>query len=413
MKFSVARTRMPTGLSLWFPIERSLPHDPLPRIPSPKSSQSTVPIMSTHKVTQATIAKMHGVSRQAVGYALGLYTNSSIKLSRETRERIIRTAEELDYRPNRLAQIICGRRSEVIGVVNFGGITQMSVQNARSIAREIQDAGFQLMLHDVTWYAEGMLETTVRSLIDHRVEGVVLISPTDWLPSSVLDLLVRSQIPLVSCRGVHLPGIPNVESDYERETFELMSGLLDAGYRTFTFFTGRSNAGRDEPDRSPSRKRMKGFQSALEARGGTVGSLTPSGRVPQGDFFFASPLIDWSDPYHAAYQGALQLLARDPLPEVLVCANDDWAAGALRACGEKGLRVPEDLALAGHDGTVISNYGYIPITTVIQDLSALARQTITTLKTLIEKKPLPKKAWRIQIPGHIAWRASTQRVSAA
>ena len=119
------------------------------------------------KVTQSTIARIHGVSRQAVGSALGLYTNSNIKLSAKVRESIIATAKELGYRPNRFAQIISGRKSGVIGVMNFGGITQMGSQNALYAARAIQESGFQLMLYDVTWYQKGGIETvlSVRSVL--------------------------------------------------------------------------------------------------------------------------------------------------------------------------------------------------------------------------------------------------------
>jgi len=367
-------------------------------------------VMTQKKVTQASIAKLHGISRQAVGYALGLYTNSSIKLRPETQESIVRTAKALGYRPNRLAQIISGRRSGLIGVMNFGGITQMSAQNAQSVATAIQSDGYQLLLHDVTWYQGGALEAAARSLLDLRVEGIVMISPTDWLPATTLEVLRQSGTPLVSFGGVFFEGIPHVESDYESETCQMVSDLLDLRYRSFTFLTSGFGVRAPGLSESPPEKRARGFRKAIEQRGGVVREipLERNGEMPVGEIFHASETVDWNDPYHAAYMGAHQVLARKELPEVIICSNDDWAMGVLRACGDKGLRVPEDVAIAGHDGTVVAGYGYRPITTVMQPTVALAKRTVQLLQRLIQKQPIPAKEMTSQIRGKIAWRTSTR-----
>lgn len=362
------------------------------------------------KVTQATIAKMHSVSRQTVGCALGLYTNSNIKLSPEMRDRIISSAKELGYRPNRLAQIISGRRSRVIGVVNFGGIAQMSSQNALNIAKAIQESGYQLMLYDVTWYEKGGIETVLGALIDNRVEGIVLISPTEWMPSSFIDKIREHQIPVVSVGGVFIDGVPHVESDYEHDTHSLVCGLFDAGYKSFLYLTNWVGSPRDKNHSGPRLKRLAGFRRAIAEKGGKTSESPVSftGKSLHAEIFFTPSDTDWTDPYQVGEFSMRQVLARRELPDVVMCTNDDWAVGALKACGRESIRVPEDIAIAGHDGTVMSGYGYIPVTTTIQPLWEMARRTIDTLTLLIDKKQLPPASGMVKVQGVIAWRASTK-----
>ncbi|HRJ74068.1 MAG TPA: LacI family DNA-binding transcriptional regulator [Terrimicrobiaceae bacterium] len=362
------------------------------------------------KVTQSTIARIHGVSRQAVGSALGLYTNSNIKLSAKVRESIIATAKELGYRPNRFAQIISGRKSGVIGVMNFGGITQMGSQNALYAARAIQESGFQLMLYDVTWYQKGGIETVLSALLDNRVEGLLLIAPTEWMPAEVLDTIKKQGIPMVALGGVLLEGVPRVESDCEADMQSLVNGLLQAGYQSLIYLTSWASKHHDEVHSSSRLKRMRGFRRTIEAAGGVVHDL-PSPRVEgqiSGEIFLTPMPTDWDDPYHIGELAMRQVLARKELPEVVLCANDDWAAGVMKACGQAGIPIPEKISVTGNDGTVISGYGYIPLTTTIQPLAAMARKAMELLTLLIEKEPLPEDSRMLKIPGEVAWRDSTR-----
>jgi DNA-binding LacI/PurR family transcriptional regulator len=367
------------------------------------------------KVTQATIAKIHGVSRQAVGSALGLYTNSNIKLSPGTREKIRRTAEELGYRPNRLAQLISGRPSGVIGVLNFGGVGQMSAQNALAVANAVHAAGYQLTLYDVTWYEDSDIGNVVTSLIDFKVEGIILISPTDWLPSSAIEAIKLSETPVVSLGGgVQLEGIPLVESDYEGDAFLLTSKLLDAGFQSLLFLTDYIANIKGNGNRNPRLHRMEGFRRALVERGGLVSNspLANGNSGLRGEVYAASLPSDWTDPYQIGEHAMQHILARRDLPEVVICTNDDWAIGAMKACGEAGIRIPQDIALAGNDGILISGYGMVPLTTIRLSLDELASEAMSMLLGLIRGEITPAPSEVKKVPGKLLWRASTKRAAA-
>lgn len=363
------------------------------------------------RITQATIARIHGVSRQAVGCALGLYSNTNIKLKPETKAKIVKTAQELGYRPNRMAQLISGRRSGMIGVMSFGGVGQMSAQSARAIAGAIQEAGYQPMVYDVTWYREGGMETVVSFLLDHRVEGIVMITPTQWMLEETLELLRRSEVPLVALDGVRLKGVPQVESNYEGDTFRLVDGLLDAGYRSLLFLSNWDTKRRDGGQSTPRASRIHGFVRAIEERGGKVseGPRLGAGDELFGEIYYTPMDVNWDDPYAIGELGMQQILARREWPEVVVCANDDWAAGALKACGSHGVSVPGQMGVTGNDGTLISGYGPVPLTTIVKALPTMAHRVIELLGRLIEGENLTEEDRHLEIPGEIVWRASSRK----
>jgi LacI family transcriptional regulator len=367
------------------------------------------------KVTQSTIAKIHGVSRQAVGCALGLYTNANIKLNPETREKIRKTSEELGYRPNRLAQLISGRPSGVIGVINFGGVGQMSAQTGLAVANAVHSAGYQLMVYDATWYEEKDIGNVVTALLDFKVQGIILISPTNWLPPSAVHAIKNSGTPIVAMGGgVHLEGVPQVESDYEEDTLLLTTALLDAGYRSFVFLTDYLGTVAGTNNFNPRVRRLQGFTKALLSRGGVV-SESPffSGR-PEicGEIYAASLKTDWTDPYKVGELSMQQILVRKELPEVVLCLNDDWAVGAMKACGEAGFSVPNDIAIVGNDGTKVAGYGLVPITTIQLSLDEMAKEATSMLEALIHQESSPDSNEIRKIPGKLLWRASSEKDTA-
>jgi len=205
--------------------------------------------------------------------------------------------------------------------------------------------------------------------------------------------------------------VPRVESDCEFDVQSLAGGLLDPGYQSLLYMTSWGSKQHDEAHAWPRIRRMKGFRQAIEAVGGQVHE-SPAARAPgqiSAEIFLSPMPTDWNDPYQIGELAIRQILARKELPEVVLCANDDWAAGAMKACGQAGLSIPDQIGITGNDGTVISGYGFIPLTTTIQPVSAMARKAMELLGLLIEKKPLPGDAMVIKLPGEVAWRDSTRR----
>jgi LacI family transcriptional regulator len=132
-------------------------------------------------------------------------------------------------------------------------------------------------------------------------------------------------------RVLNIPYIKSiVVGNYEPMT-ELTQGLIDRGYRKFAFIGGI--------DTDDTRERYRAFSEALEKNGVSF----PRQNYFSGDFREKS-----------GYQAARIMTLSAELPEILVCANDNMAIGAIRAFTEYGLRVPEDIAVTGFDDSELA-----------------------------------------------------------
>ena len=141
-----------------------------------------------------------------------------------------------------------------------------------------------------------------------------------------------------------------------------------------------------------------GFQAIVEACGGSVGPVGPvHGRsVPDpvtGDWTAAS-----------GYEAGLRL-ADDPTCTAVFCANDEMALGLIRALGEKGLAVPQDVSVVGFDDIPLAETFIPPLTTVHQDFAGLGRACVTKLLTLIEMGD--DEVGVDLVPTHLVVRGST------
>jgi DNA-binding LacI/PurR family transcriptional regulator len=130
--------------------------------------------------------------------------------------------------------------------------------------------------------------------------------------------------------------------------------------------------------------------------------------------------IPADQPHEAGRRLASQLLAAPgPRPEVLVCQNDDWAHGALAACAAAGLRVPEEIAVTGFDGSPLSAGGLAPLTTVVQPCREMAIRAVELLLGRIRGKARGGVPREIKLPCQVlvrqscgaAWRATPASVS--
>jgi LacI family transcriptional regulator len=365
------------------------------------------------KVTQEMIAQRLGISRTSVAAGLGLYRGKTVALTEETKQRIVETAREMGYRPNRFAQNVAGRNSKVIGVMSFGGISQAATQRVKEISQAIRAAGYEMLLHEVGWESRENATLVAHSLIDYHVEALILIEPTDWFDFSMLAACRKSGIPVVSMGGVKEKGIPHIAADEYTGLRELTLQLIARGARYLTFLSPLYS----KPEFANSNaytRRGGGFVDAIRESGGKI--LEPSTtKMPKGGVIGALtdalPSPDWSDPYLPGYVGMKKVLEGSRLPDAVVCANDDWAFGALRCCREAGLRVPEDLWITGNDGLIISAYGETPLTTIEQPMKEMAAATVALVLQMLTGKKLSKKDFTQLIAPCVVWRRSTEALS--
>ncbi|MEO6848011.1 MAG: LacI family DNA-binding transcriptional regulator [Chthoniobacterales bacterium] len=337
-------------------------------------------------VRQVDIARKVGVSIRAVGFALGDNPAQHRKVSAETRRKIIETAKELGYHPHRSAQMMRKGRTNLIGLLQFGGLVQTNELRELYAAKAIQASGFNTLSTHVHWYADNASEgitNAIHNILQARVEGIVLDAPTEHLSEEHLKLLLAANIPMVALSGTRIQGIPQVRTDVYQGMFDITRHALSLGHRRLVFI-GKRGVTEDTIRAHPnfdflwsSRERVNGFEAAIRESG-----------IPgiEHEVIFSemeSPILT---PYDEGKSVMQILLQRSPRPDVIVCSNDRWAIGALSACSQVGVRVPEDIAITGFDNDMITPFTQPPLTTVAQQTKELSTTAVALLLVAIKEK---------------------------
>ncbi len=351
------------------------------------------PIRPRAAPTLRQIARAAGVSISSASHILN---GRSIRYSRATRARVETFARRLGYRPNRYAQAMRRRRSGVIGILQHAGLLQAAAQKANQAALAVVTAGYEVLNADVLWRPQGV-QMACSSMLDARVEGLLLVDPPASFPPSELRRFRSAGIPVVALGGARFAGVPQVRVDAREGMREIARHLLELGHRRLCLLIPRMLDGRNADVGWPSIERAQGFREAhARAR------LAPG---PEAILQAETP-NEAMHPYQNGRAAMRDLLRRPRLPHAVLCSNDDWAVGALNACAEQRIRVPEDLAITGFDNSMIGEFGMVPLTTFAQPIETIARRAVEILTRLIHGGRLRPDDHLVRLSGELIVRRS-------
>jgi LacI family transcriptional regulator len=280
----------------------------------------------THRATRADVARLAGVSSTTVSFVLNADSGHSI--SEATRQRVLEAVARLDYRPNRAARSLRGRRTATIGFVTdeiavdpFAGATILG-------AHEVAWASESLLMVVNATRDQQILRDVIDDLVDRPVDAIIFavvgtrrIEVPDAL-KGVPALLVNGWV-----TGGLLPCVLPDEVAGGRRAAEL---VIAAGHRRVTFLAGTRSVW-------ATRARLRGLWAAVDAAGLDRGDQT----VLYGNYRPDS-----------GYDLMEQVLAAGPPPTAVICGNDRMATGAYLALARAGLRVPQDVSVVGYDDQV-------------------------------------------------------------
>lgn len=322
-------------------------------------------------ITQRQIALEANVSRSTVAAVLS--NTQRERFSKEVQERVLETARKHGYRPNRYAQVMNHGKSGYIGVLGFGTHNSLSYRKLGFATELFRQLEYDWIVQEAGWYAADQGEVCdlmVQKMIDARVEGVLLIYPPRRFTQEHLERLRRARIPVVAIANEHLADVPSFVSDRRWGYHFLTRHLLSLGHRRLALLYSNPNC-------------LEAFSEAL--------GETPEMAITARDFL--TPEMHALTPEHLAYLpgwlGMRHLLERNERPDAVVCANDAWALGALKACEEAGLSVPRDIALTGFDNDPAGAFGTVPLTTVDHPVRETAQQAAEFLLNIIRNRPQP------------------------
>jgi len=282
------------------------------------------------------VAREAGVSRQTVSRVL----NGKAEISASTRESVMKVIERLGYRPSGVARGLATNRTLAIGLVVPDIANPFFPEIARGAEDTLRRQGYEMFLCNTIEDPE--LEKAVLSALeDKRVDGTIVCSSR--LPDEELYPRLRRQQAVVL---VNRPAAPDLAGsvcvDDASGTAQAVHHLLSAGREVIGFLSGppRSHSGKE---------RLKGYQAALSMAGRELepGLMVPCTPNPEG-----------------GYDAARYLLSERHDINGLICYNDLVAVGALRACAELDLRVPDDVSVVGCDDIMIASLVSPALTTL-------------------------------------------------
>jgi DNA-binding LacI/PurR family transcriptional regulator len=328
------------------------------------------------RVTLGDVARAAGVSAQTVSRVV----NNHPYVSNETRQRVMNMIHRLDYRPNRAARSLVTHRSCMIGIITFGIPHYGPAQMLTHIERVAKVRGYGVSFSSISIMTAEDVREAIANLGDHAIDGLVLLTPVSGVS---YDDLVRvcGGIPFVQIDVEKGTQAPSVVIDQGQGSQFITQHLIDLGHCAICEISGpRIWYG--------AQARHRSWQATMRAAG-----LTPGPSV-EGD---------WSA--QSGYEKVHELIAQGTVFTALVVGNDQMALGAMRALREHGLRIPEDVSVAGFDDMPEAAYFEPPLTTVRQDFAALGEQSMEYLVTLLEQPQTPVHQ-RVLYPEFIE-RAST------
>ena len=320
--------------------------------------------VSKPKTTIKDIARLAKVSHTTVARAL----NDKSRIRKETKERILSIARELNYQPNFVARSLVMRRTKTLGLVITTIINPFYTELAHGIETTAIGLGYNIILccthSDLSiekQYIDMLRSKGVDGIIftsahmdDHNIIGLA----EEGFPIILVNR--RTYHPIVK-EKVDYVGIDNILGGYMA-----VEHLIRLGHQRIGVMGGSSES-------SVGFERLEGGKKALEAYG----------LEPMEQYFLEGNFLRDS-----GYQGGKQFLKMAEPPTAIFATNDHMALGVYQAILEEGLRIPEEIALVGFNDIEFTAIKGVELTTVGQKKYEMGALAVKTLVEKIEEKKL-------------------------
>jgi DNA-binding LacI/PurR family transcriptional regulator len=324
------------------------------------------------------IARIARVSHPTVSRAL----HNSPLVNAKTAEKIRRIAKESGYRASAIARGLVTKRTRTIGLAVTTVADPFTSEVASGIEQAANDHGYSVYLADSNADPERE-KKIVQTFAEQRVDGIIVTSSR--VGALYIPMLSELMVPIVIVNDQH-PGafahsVMICNEEGSRAVAEHMLGL---GHKRIAFIGDRGGYQSDE-------ERFVGYKQAMDAAGVPIlPELVIRGDgKPEGGMRAMDKLLRLGDP-----------------PTAVCCYNDMTALGAMRSIRMHGLRVPEDISIAGFDDLFVASYTQPTLTTVRQPMRRMGRLAMESLIKLMTGQESPV---RVKVKGQLIVRESTSK----
>lgn len=295
--------------------------------------------MAKKRVTSAEVAREAGVSRTTVSFVF----NNSPTIPEETRRKVLDTAARLHYHPDVTGRRLASGRTHTLGFVMHQSPERAAAdlflpEVLRGLNAVATDSGYHILFRPVD---PASSDSYANLIYEGYVDAVVLSGPQLEEPEAVS--LWEKHLPIVITGRLPDWAIPSVDADNYQGAQLATEHLIGLGHRRIGLIT---NAPRTY---LASQERFRGYQDALAAAG-----LAFNEEVVQEGYYTA----------RSGFRTMNNLLDLAERPTAVFIASDVVAFGALRAIKERGLRIPQDIAIVGFDDVSVTAFVEPHLTTV-------------------------------------------------
>jgi LacI family transcriptional regulator len=309
------------------------------------------------------IAKRARVSTATVSRTINRHPSVQPQLAK----RVWRIVEELGYFPNTQARALVSGRSRIFGLI----VSEITNPFFPEIVHVFEETAVQHnyeILVTSTVHDPERMKTSVRRMLEHRVEGVAVM--TFGMEESLLEDLKLRNMPLVFVDvGPQRPRVSNIRIDYLHGIRQAVQHLAALRHEKIAFITGPLT-----------------LKSALARKDAFVRALSEIGMAKDLEL-----IVEGNHTLEGGEAAFAKLLNRRLRPTAILCSNDMTAIGVMRKCYSEKIAVPQELSVIGFDNIHLSQYILPPLTTIEMSQAELGRLAFQALLQDVRREiPNPK-----------------------
>lgn len=295
------------------------------------------------------VARLAGVSRSAVSRTF----SGNGFVSGEKREKIMKAAQQLNYRPNAIASSLASRQSNLVAIIVNKLPDLRSPYFYYALMEAVQERGFFPLTVVLEPGEDGI--RTLSKAAAYPVHGMVVMADSVH-PAAAASIVSKTRPIVLNYQWSGDDAVDAVVIDQRQGISEMVAHLAATGHRTVAYMGGRVTA-------IIASDRRRALIDAMVNHGLT---LVAEG---QGDFS-----------YERAYDETLRMFSNGVLPDALFCANDRMAFAAMDALRQGlGRRVPEEISIIGYDDNPTASWGAYGLSTIRQRTSDVIAHILSLL----------------------------------
>ncbi len=318
------------------------------------------------------IAKRANVSLATVGRVLQGTGGDKIRVSKQTAERVRRIAKELNYRPNLAARQLAGRKSKTIGTLIDPLPTLANTIRLAEIGRRSRELGYHtLFLHEHP--QPDLIRECLDELISRGVDGIICVhhyypGTYDKIAKIIVDSGIKN---IVFIDKPEIPYDNYVGVDFEAVSELAVNHLIERNKTKIAFVLSTLN-----------------WLSGPILKTGYIKALKKQ-NIPVDDklIWIGTERIDNQlDPHKISPEITNKIIDDIIIKQKAdaIFADDIWAASLINVLYEKGISIPEDLAIIGHGNSPVSEFTRPALTTIDLQYNIVAKEAVNMLIKLIE-----------------------------